>query len=85
MRGEGQVMVGPLSEDGHQVGVEGIALHLGVCSSEDTVGDLPHLQHSNSIIWLEIYDLHPRLSSFPSAHIIHSISRRFLPGEGFDR
>lgn len=44
MRGKGQVMVGPLSEDGHQVSVEGITLHLRVCSSENMVGHL--LQHS---------------------------------------
>lgn len=27
VRGEGQVVVGPLSEDGHHVSVEGITLH----------------------------------------------------------
>lgn len=46
VRGKGQVMVGPLSEDGHQVSVEGIALHPGVGSSENTVRHFPYLQHS---------------------------------------
>ena len=46
VRCEGQVVVGPLAKDGHQVGVERITLHLRVVRSENTVGHLPYLQHS---------------------------------------
>lgn len=46
VRGEGQVVVGPLAEDGHQVSVERVAVHPGVGSSEDIVGHLPYLRRS---------------------------------------
>lgn len=46
VRSKGQVVVGPLPEDGHQVSVEGIALHPGVGSSENTVRHFPYLPHS---------------------------------------
>lgn len=44
VRGKGQVVVGPLPEDGHQVSVERVAVHPRVGSSENTVGHLPYLQ-----------------------------------------
>lgn len=84
VRGKGQVVVGPLSEDGHQVSVEGIALHPGVVSSENTVRHFPYLQHSQWTIWLDVCDLNPRASSFSYAQIIQRIFLKFLPGEGFD-
>lgn len=46
VRAKGQVVVGPLPEDGHQVSVERVAVHLRVGSSENTVGHLPNLQRS---------------------------------------
>lgn len=46
MGGKGQVVVGPLPEDGHQVSVERVAVHLRVGSSENAVGHLPYLQRS---------------------------------------
>lgn len=46
VRGKRQVVVGPLPEDGHHVRVEGVAVHLRVCSFENTVGHLPYLQHN---------------------------------------
>lgn len=46
MRGEGQVVVGPLPEDGHHVSVEGVTVHPRVRSFENTVGHLPYLQHN---------------------------------------
>ena len=44
VRGEGQVVVRPLAEDGHQVRVEPVVLHVRVGRAQDAVGHLPHLE-----------------------------------------
>ena len=44
VRGEGQVVVRPLAEDGHQVRIERIVLHVRVGCAQDPVGHLPHLE-----------------------------------------
>lgn len=44
MRREGQVVVGPLAEDGHQVGVERVILHHFYACPKDPVGHLPDLR-----------------------------------------
>lgn len=44
MRREGQVVVGPLAKDGHQVGVERVTLHHFVGRPKDLVGHLPDLR-----------------------------------------
>lgn len=43
-RGEGQVVVVPLPEQGHHVSELGVADHALVGGAEDVVGHLPHLR-----------------------------------------
>ena len=44
VRGEGQVVVRPLAEDGQQVRVVAVVLHVRVGHAQDAVGHLPHLE-----------------------------------------
>lgn len=74
VRGKGQVVVGPLPEDGHQVSVEGVAVHPRVGSFENTVGHLPYLQHNKEASDWRRCDVSPQLSSSSCAPIVRRIS-----------
>lgn len=49
VRREGQVVVGELAEDGHQVSVDRVALHHFVGRPEDAVGHVPDLRNGQTI------------------------------------
>lgn len=72
VRGEGQVVVRPLTEDCNQVSVERVTVHISVRCCQDTVGYFSHLRagRRQRVTWMSFLSTtgEKKIKVYPKAH-----------------